>query len=284
MEDRIHPHATSLIVRLLHDRTGQTLSEDRRYRVDRAIETVLTKRGIVCNSDLIVLLTQPDGPAVEQELIEALLNNETYFFRDRNVFSYLADRVLPELAQAKATSRELTIWSAGCSTGQEPLSLAMLLLEQGAIWRGWKLRILATDVSESAIAKARAATYSQFEIQRGLAVGQMLGHFEELKQDWRASHRLREMIDYRPGNLLLGSPGGAKFDLILCRNVLLYFDPAARQVAGGRLAEAMAPHSRLLLGSGESVIDGNGLFETVGSDGGVFRLARQAAVGRSAAA
>jgi chemotaxis protein methyltransferase CheR len=284
MEDKLHPHATSLIVRLLHDRTGQTLSEDRRYRVDRAIETVLTRRGIACNSDLIVLLTQPDGPAVEQELIEALLNNETYFFRDRNVFNYLANRVLPELACAKAASRELTIWSAGCSTGQEPLSLAMLLLEQGAIWRGWKLRIVATDVSESAIAKARAATYSPFEIQRGLAVGQMLGHFEELKQGWRASDQLRELIDCRPGNLLHGPPGGARFDLILCRNVLLYFDPAARQAAGSRLAEAMAPHSWLVLGSGESVIDETGLFETVGTDGGVFRLAAHAAKHNSAAA
>lgn len=271
MEDRFDQHVRSLIVKLLLDRTGQTLSDDRRYRVDRAIETVLANRGISRSADLIILLTQPDSAAVEQELLDALLNNETYFFRDRNVFNQLAERVLPDLARAKAASREIAIWSAGCSTGQEPLTLAMLFLSQGKLWDGWKVRIVATDISGTAITKARTATYSQFEIQRGLAVGQMLDHFEETPHGWRASDRLRAIVQYQSRNLLDGPPPDAPFDLILCRNVLLYFDVKARHRALSCLAMAMAPHSRLVLGGGEACIDCVGMFEPDAGDGSILR-------------
>jgi len=283
MDDRFDQPVRSLIVRLLLDRTGQQLNEDRRYRVDRAIETVLASRGITRSADLIALLTQPDSAAVEQELIEALLNNETYFFRDRNVFETLTDRVLPRLAKAKAASRELTIWSAGCSTGQEPLSLAMMIRDQGALWHGWKIRIVATDISTSAIRRAELATYSQFDIQRGLAVGQMLSHFSETEAGWRASEKLRTMIRYDTRNLLDGPPTGAPFDLILCRNVLLYFEDGARQRAWRCLARAMAPHALLVLGGGETAIGSGGLFEPAAPEGGVFRLAGEAAASASAA-
>lgn len=278
MDDRFDQHMRSLIVRLLLDRTGQQLNEDRRYRVDRAIETVLASRGISRSADLIALLTQPDSAAVEQELIEALLNNETYFFRDRNVFNTLAEQVLPQLAKAKAASRELSIWSAGCSTGQEPLSLAMMIRDQGPVWHGWKIRIVATDISASAIRRAENATYSQFDIQRGLAVGQMLNHFDETDAGWRASDRLSTMIRYDTRNLLDGPPVGAPFDLVLCRNVLLYFEEGARRRAWHCLARAMASHSLLLLGGGETVIDSAGLFEQAGPDGGVFSVANRSAL------
>lgn len=253
MDPALHNHAVGIIARLLRARTGQVISEDRRWRIDRAIEAVLRKRGITRSSDIITLLTQPDSAAVEEELIEALLNNETYFFRDRQVFSQLASTVLPALSRAKGGARELRIWSVGCSTGQEPLSIAIMLIEQGLTRNmGWNIELHATDISRSAIETAKQGFYSRFEIQRGLGVAQMLRHFDESPDGWQASQQLLGMIDYRVADFLTG-PAPEQVDLILCRNVMLYFDDEAKAAACQRLHEALAPHGRLLLGGGETL-------------------------------
>lgn len=256
MEQAIHQHAIGIIARLLRDRTGQVISEDRRWRIDRAIESVLRQRGVTGSTDILTLLTQPDAAAVEQYLIEALLNNETYFFRDRQVFTQIAGGVLPALCRARGGERSLRIWSAGCSTGQEPLSLAIMLIEQGLTpGNGWAVDLVATDVSAAAIGTARAGCYSRFEIQRGLGVGQMLRHFEETSDGWQASRQLLGMVRYQVSNLLDGPPPGPPFDLILCRNLMIYFDDQAKRLACTQLRQALAPHGRLLLGGGEGTLD-----------------------------
>lgn len=272
MDERLHQHAIPIISKLLRERTGQVLTEDRSWRIDRAIEAVLRKRGIANGSDIITLLTQPDSEAMIQDLIEELLNNETYFFRDRQVFNYLAAQVLPGLAKARQTTRQLSIWSIGCSTGQEALSLAMMLDEQASQWAGWSIRILAMDVSTSAIQTARRGLYSKFEIQRGLAVGQMLEYFVETPQGWQTGSRLSKMVRYEVGNLLDGAPGGQTFDLILCRNLMLYFDEQTKKLACQRLGSAMEAHSRLLLGGGETIIDPGLGFVSASRDCGLFRV------------
>lgn len=256
MHQALYQHAIGLIARLLQDRTGQIISEDRRWRIDRAIETVLRKRGVSRSDDILTLLTQPDSAVVEQELIEALLNNETYFFRDRQVFTQIARMILPALRQARAHTRHLRIWSAGCSTGQEPLSLAMMLIEEGITpSQGWTVDLIATDVSRVAIDAARMGTYSRFEIQRGLGVGQMLQHFAETEDGWQAGRPILGMIHYQVANLLEGPAPGPPFDLILCRNLMLYFDEDAKRNACERLRASLAPHGRLLLGGGEGTLD-----------------------------
>jgi chemotaxis protein methyltransferase CheR len=270
MERALQQHAVGLIARLLRERTGQVIGEDRRWRIDRAIEAVLRKRGIVRDADIISLLTQPDSAAVERELVEGLLNNETYFFRDRQVFAELASSVLPSICHAKEGSRQLRIWSVGCSTGQEPLSLAIMLLEQGLLKRGWDVSILATDISQSAVETARQGLYNRFEIQRGLGVGQMLRHFTETEQGWQASRELLRMVRYEVGNLLDPPPVGA-FDLILCRNLMLYFDDTARRLACQRLHDALALHGRLLLGGGEAMLEAQSGFVAASRDFALYR-------------
>lgn len=271
MEQALHNHAVGIIARLLRARTGQVISEDRRWRIDRAIEAVLRKRGISRSSDIITLLTQPDSAAVEEELVEALLNNETYFFRDRQVFTQLANSVLPALCRAKSEARELKIWSVGCSTGQEPLSLAIMLIEQGLTrGTGWNIQIKATDISRSAIAAARQGFYSRFEIQRGLGVAQMLRHFEETSDGWQASQHLLGMIDYDVADFLTGSvPDQA--DLILCRNVMLYFDDDAKAVGCQRLFDALPLHGRLLLGGGETLTARHSGFVPAAQDLAIYK-------------
>lgn len=267
----LHQLAVDMVSKLLHSRTGQALSADRHWRIDTALETVLRHRGIRTSEDLIVLLTEPGDVAFKTELVEALLNNETYFYRDRQVFDHLAAEVLPTIARDKAGSRKLSIWSVGCSTGQEPLTLGMILLDQGARWAGWDIEILASDVSAQAIAAARIGEYSNFEIQRGLAIGQMLTHFTEHDRCWKASDRLRAMIRFERRNLLDLPPANHKFDLILCRNLLLYLDAGARRIASRNLHSALGPHGYLLLGGGETALDRSDMFKLVRGGWGLYR-------------
>lgn len=270
----LHQHVVGLIAKLLRERTGQVIGSDRLWRIDGAIEAVLRQRGVATSRDILTLLTQPDGAAVEQELVEALLNNETYFFRDRQVFTPLARTILPSLCQARAGSRTLRIWSAGCSTGQEPLSIAIMLIEEGiTAATGWSVELLATDVSQAAIDFASRGLYSRFDIQRGLGVGQMLRHFSETEDGWQASRQLLSTISYRRANLLDLPPRGMAFDLILCRNLMLYFDDEARRTACERLRKALAPDGRLLLGGGEASLEPSSGFVPAAQDTALYRVA-----------
>ena len=246
--------AIDLVAGLLEERTGQRLTEERRWRIGPALTSLFRDNGINCNQDLIVLLTQPENSSLSQQVVEALLNNETYFFRDRQVFEYLNQSVLPELARKRAAEKRLAIWSIGSSSGQEPLSLAMLFAEQPARWRGWDIEILGTDVSHSIVDFARAATYSNFQIQRGLGVSQMLAHFSEADNGWQANASLRNMVRYEVHNALHPAPYPGRFDLILCRNVLLYFDQPVRERVFSRIHDALAKDGRMVLGGGETVL------------------------------
>ena len=275
--------AIGIIAGLLEARTGQRLTEDRKWRIAPALSGLFRDRGITSNQDLVVLLTQPDESSLAQEVVEALLNNETYFFRDRQVFNYIAETLLPELARQRANEKRLSIWSVGCSTGQEALSLAMIFAEQKPRWEGWEIEILGTDVSTSIADFARAATYSNFQIQRGLGVAQMLGYFTETAEGWQAKKSLRDMTRYEVHNLLHPAPYPGRFDLILCRNVLLYFDEQVRERAFGRLSEALTGDGRLVLGGGETVLGRSNFFVPDEERQAVYRHARAQARARNAA-
>ena len=243
-----------IIADLLQSRTGQELTESRLWRVPSALSGIFRERGIGNVDALVCLLDNPREHKLANEVVEALLNNETYFFRDHAYFSTLAHQVLPELARERAGTRRLSIWSAGCSTGQEVLSLAMMFAEQPARWAGWHIDILGSDISSKAIATARGGLYTQFEIQRGISVAQMLNFFSETSGGWQANDRIRAMVRFQQHNVLDAVPPPGRFDLILCRNVLLYFDVPTRQRVFDRLSGALAPDGWLMLGAGETVV------------------------------
>jgi chemotaxis protein methyltransferase CheR len=246
-----------IIADLLESRTGQHLTESRRWRVNSALAGIFRTHGISNVDQLVCLLAAPpaDCPDLAQEVVEALLNNETYFFRDKPTFDQLPAEILPELHQRRRDVRRLSIWSAGCSTGQEVYSLAMLFAEQAERWQGWSIDILGTDVSHRAINAARSGIYSPFEVQRGLGVAQMLRHFDETPRGWQVRGPVRAMVRFQQHNLL-GDPYPARlpFDLVLCRNVLLYFDRLTRAAAFARLNQAIMPDGFLMLGAGETVV------------------------------
>ncbi len=247
-----------IIADLLAARTGQHLSESRRWRVNSALSGIFRELGISNVDQLVCMLAMPPaslgGRDLAQDVVEALLNNETYFFRDKPTFDQLPADILPELADRRRQSRRLSIWSAGCSTGQEVYSLAMLFADQAERWQGWTIDILGTDVSHRAIDAARGGLYSQFEVQRGLGVTQMLRHFDETTGGWQIRDGARAMVRFRQHNILGAHPGRVPFDLVLCRNVLLYFDQATRSEAFARLSNAVVADGFLMLGAGETVV------------------------------
>jgi chemotaxis protein methyltransferase CheR len=243
-----------IIAELLSERTGQQLTESRQWRIGTALSGIYRELGVSNVDALVCLLDGPDGSRLTQRVVEALLNNETYFFRDRQLFDVLTRQVLPDLAEKRKSTKRLSIWSAGCSTGQEVFSLAMLFAEQPARWQDWTIEILGTDVSAKVIEAARDACYSQFEIQRGLGVSQMLSFFDETIKGWRPNAKLQRMVQFEQHNLLDPQPHACRFDLVLCRNVLLYFSAETRRVAFGRIHTVLAEDGWMMLGAGETVI------------------------------
>jgi chemotaxis protein methyltransferase CheR len=269
---QISDSSSRILAGLLEARTGQQLTMSRRWRIETALSVLLRERGIATLDELITILVMGKEPGLSQQVVEALLNNETYFFRDRAPFDVLQRHALPELAQRRHKSKRLRIWSAGCSTGQEVYSLAMLFAEDPDRWRGWTIDILGTDVSNGCIDRARGGSYSQFEVQRGLGINQMIKWFEECADGWRAVEPLRKPIRFQVHNLLEPSPHPGAFDIVLCRNVLLYLSPEKKTLAFERIAGAMAEDGWLMLGAGETVI---GQTSKLGADNqvrGLYRL------------
>jgi len=244
-----------LLASLLEARTGQQIALSRRWRIETALKGIFRSRGFTSVEQLMTALIADREPALRDAVVEALLNNETFFYRDRPAFDLLLQGALPRLMRAREKAKRLAIWCAGCSTGQEAYSIAMTLTENRARWAGWTFDILATDVSGGAIARAREGLYSQFEVQRGLPVLQMMRWFEEQPgQQWRIAPELRAAVRFQQHNLLDRPPRPGRFDIILCRNVLLYFSGETSRTVFRNLAEASAPDACLMLGAGETAI------------------------------
>src|SRR3954465_652367 len=269
---QISDSSSRILAGLLEARTGQQLTMSRRWRIETALSSLLRERGIATLDELITILVMGKEPSLSQRVVEALLNNETYFFRDRAPFDVLPRHALPELAKLRHKTKRLRIWSAGCSTGQETYSLAMLFAEEPHKWAGWTVDILGTDVSSSCVDRARNGMYSQFEVQRGLGINQMIRWFEECPDGWRAVEPLRKPVRFQAHTLLEPPPHPGGFDIVLCRNVMLYLNPEKKTLAFERIAGAMAEDGWLMLGAGETVI---GQTSKLGADTqvrGLYRL------------
>ena len=269
---QISDSSSRILAGLLEARTGQQLTLSRRWRIETALSSLMRERGISTLDELITILVMGKEPSLSQQVVEALLNNETYFFRDRAPFDVLQRHALPELAVRREKSKRIRIWSAGCSTGQEVYSLAMLFAEAPELWRGWTIDILGTDVSTSCIDRSRSGTYSQFEVQRGLGINQMIKWFEEVGDGWRAVEALRKPLRFQVHNLLEPAPHPGDFDIVLCRNVLLYLSPEKKALAFERIAGAMAEDGWLMLGAGETVIGQTGKLGADVNARGLYRL------------
>lgn len=265
------PATLRFLANLLEQHSGQQMAESRLWRVETALKPLLRDRGLASLAELVTALIGRRDERLAGLVVEALLNNETSFFRDRAVFELLATNGLERMRARRADERRLTIWCAGCSTGQEAYSLAIQFAEARARWDGWRIDLLATDISRAAITQARDGLFSQFEIQRGLPVGQMLRWFEQDGAHWRVRRELAGRIRFRQHNLLDPTPFAGKADVILCRNLLLYFSAEQRRAAFGRLHAAITCDGLLMLGAGETVVGQTDVFVSDPEIRGLYR-------------
>jgi chemotaxis protein methyltransferase CheR len=182
-----------------------------------------------------------------------MMNNESFFFRDRIPFDRLRDTVLPDLLKSRASRKQIRIWCAAASTGQEPYSIAMLLAERDDL-ADWRIEILATDISNDALDRAKTGLYSQFEVQRGLPIQSLMQHFAQEGEQWRVAKKLRERVAFRQVNLLSDFSRLGIFDVVFCRNVLIYFDRDTKLGVLDRIGKVLAPDGYLILGAAETMV------------------------------
>jgi len=273
--------ALTILAALLESRTGQQIAANRVWRVETTLKPLMRQRGIAGLDQLVSNILDGRHPDLADMVVDALLNQESFFYRDAAVFDMIAAAV--DALDALALGRRVRIWSAGCANGQEPLSLAMLFAEREEAGGPPAPEIVATDVSDAALARGRAGRYSQFEIQRGLPIRRMMRWFDQVGEDWVAKPDLVRRIQFKRHNLVGDPPPIGRFDVVLCRNVLLYLSQAHRVQVFERMAEVIRPGGLLVLGAGETVIGQTRAFTPSGRFKGFYEAIGRGVAGSIAA-
>jgi len=237
---------------ILRERSAHSLEDDKVYLVETRLFPIARRHGFKSVEDLVLHLHHKRREALVAEIVEAMTINETSFFRDQDVFKALRQFVLPELVRQWSHLRCLNIWSASCSSGQEPYSIAMLLCQHFPLLAGWNIRLLASDLSNEMLDRARRGVYSDLEMSRGLTTELRESFFREHKGSWQIRDDLRRMVEFQPIKLNGPWPEMPLWDLILLRNVLIYFDTATKQQILAKVGQAIHPNGYLLLGGAES--------------------------------
>lgn len=250
-------------------RSGLTLSEDKSYLLETRLLPVARQHGFEDVSELTVKLRESRNEKVLQEVTEAMTTNESSFFRDKKPFDQLRDVVVPRLLENCGGKKSFRIWSAACSTGQEPYSVLMTLMEDDRL-QGWNYEIVATDLSESVLQKAVKGVYSQFEVQRGLPIQLLMKYFDQDGEQWKIKPELPPKIRFQPLNLLEDFSSLGMFDVILCRNVLIYFDQETKQGVLERIAKRLNLGGVFYLGSTETTLGITDAFKPLDNERGLY--------------
>jgi chemotaxis protein methyltransferase CheR len=249
----VNPPDYEYLRKLLKDHSGLDLSADKQYLIESRLLPLARKASLAGLPELVQKM-KGGSPAFIAQVVEAMTTNETFFFRDKIPFDHFRDTIMPEMLQARVARKTLRIWCAAGSTGQEPYSIAMCLKEMSAALTGWRVEILATDLSQEVLEKSRAGIYSQFEVQRGLPIQLLVKYFRQIGELWQINADIRAMVQHRPLNLLQDFSHLGKFDVIFCRNVLIYFDQETKIDVFERMNRQIEPDGMLMLGAAESVV------------------------------
>ena len=256
--------------KFLKDSSGLDLSADKHYLIESRLLPIARKASLPGIAELVQKLKGGSTPIANQ-VIEAMTTNETFFFRDKVPFDHFREAIMPEILQARASRRSIRIWCAAGSTGQEPYSLAMCLKEMSAALTGWRVEILATDLSLEVIEKSKAGLYSQFEVQRGLPIQMLVKYFKQTGELWQINPEIRAMVQHRQINLLHDFSQLGVFDIIFCRNVLIYFDQDTKINIFRRLAKSTESDGFLALGAAETVVGLTDVFKPYPERRGLYR-------------
>ena len=257
--------------KILKERSGLDLSAEKQYLVESRLVPLARKNGLAGIPELVAKMKSGADPLISS-VVEAMTTNETFFFRDKIPFDLLRDTILPVLTQTRANRKSIRIWSAASSTGQEPYSIAMCLKEKAAQLAGWRFEIVATDLSQEVLEKSKAGIYSQFEVQRGLPIQLLLKYFTQTGELWQINADLRGMVQHRSLNLLQDFSHLGKFDVIFCRNVLIYFDQETKVDVFERMSRVTEPDGMLMLGAAESVVGITDAFRPYADKRGLYQL------------
>jgi chemotaxis protein methyltransferase CheR len=272
----VSPLDYEFLCKLLKERSGLALAGDKQYLVESRLLPLARKSGFA-NLGELAAKVRGGSERLAVEVVEAMMTNESFFFRDKIPFEHFRDTIMPALLEARAAEKRVRIWCAAASTGQEPYSLAMCVKEMAATVAGWRIEIIGTDLSTEVLERAKAGLYSQFEVQRGLPIQMLVKNFAQVGEMWQIAPDIRAMVQYRPLNLLSDFLHLGPFDLVFCRNVLIYFDHEAKVDVLGRIARVIAPDGYLVLGAAETVVGLTDAFRPVPDRRGLYAPNRAAA-------
>ena len=256
--------------KLLKDQSGLDLSADKQYLIESRLVPLSRKVGLPGIPELVQKMKAGSASLIAQ-VVEAMTTNETFFFRDKVPFDHFRQAIMPEILKARAARKSVRIWCAAGSTGQEPYSLAMCLKEMESQLAGWRVEIIATDLSQEVLEKSKAGLYSQFEVQRGLPIQLLVKYFTQTGDTWQISPEIRAMVQHRQLNLLHDFSTLGTFDVIFCRNVLIYFDQDTKINIFNRLCRIMEPDGFLVLGAAETVVGLTDTFKPYPDKRGLYR-------------
>lgn len=250
----MQPDEFDYIAAMLRRESGMHIKPDKTYLLESRLQPVARSHGYESISDLIKAMRMGANKALQHEVTQVMTTNETMFFRDGKPFDHLRRIVMPAIKTKEPAKKHIRIWSAACSSGQEPYTIAMSLLEDPAL-KEFTFEIMATDICEKTIKTAKDGIYSQFEVQRGMPIQLLLKYFTQLEGNrWQVKDDLKKYIKFNTHNLLDDAGYMGRFDIVFCRNVLIYFDLEVKQTVMGRLADVMNPSAFLLLGVAETVL------------------------------
>lgn len=254
----------------LKERSGLSLSADKRYLLETRLASLVRAQGFDSLDDLARAIRADTQSPLATQVAELMTTNESLFFRDKVPFEHFRNLIVPAMRGARVKQKKIRIWSAACAAGQEPYSLAMAIREQKLFPDDWSVEIVATDLSTPVLERARTGIYTQFEVQRGLPIQLLVKYFTKVGDGWQVVPELRAMVSYSRLNLLENFARLGRFDLIFCRNVLIYFDQATKMNVLERLARQIAPDGYLLLGAAETVIGLTGAFAPLADHRGLY--------------
>ncbi len=269
------PQDFDYLRKMLKERSGLMLSAEKQYLAESRLLPVARRHGFSTLTELVGKLKLPT-PALASEVVEAMTTNETFFFRDKIPFDHVRDTVMPALIAARAREKRIRIWCTAASTGQEPYSLAMTLKAMNTKLAGYRIDILATDLSGEVLTRAKNGIYSQFEVQRGLPIQLLVKYFTQVGENWQIAPELRGMVQFRTLNLLNDFTPLGSFDLVFCRNVLIYFDQPTKTAVLNRMARQMPDDGFLLLGAAETVVGLTDAFKPMPDKRGLYAPNAQA--------
>jgi chemotaxis protein methyltransferase CheR len=266
----VTPQDYEYLRKLLKDQSGLDLSVDKQYLLESRLVPLSRKAGLAGIPELVQKM-KAGSASLTAQVVEAMTTNETFFFRDKVPFDHFRQSIMPEILKARASRKSVRIWCAAGSTGQEPYSLAMCIKEMAPQLAGFKVDIIATDLSQEVLEKSKAGLYSQFEVQRGLPIQLLVKYFKQNGEFWQINPDIRAMVQHKQLNLLHDFSHLGIFDVIFCRNVLIYFDQDTKINIFNRLCKVMEPDGFLVLGAAETVVGLTDAFRPFPDKRGLYR-------------